>query len=799
MLSLECSEAVLGMKNNKSPGIDGLPIEFYKMFWKSIRYFLIEALSQIYTDEELTSTQKCSVLSLIHKKGEVDKLENYRPISLTNCDYKIIAFVFARRLQKVIDNLISRNQSGYIKGRYIGNNARLILDILDYCENTNTDGILLFADFQKAFDSIEWNFLFKTLEKFNFGDKFIKWIKILYTNPNFCIKNNGWISRKCKMQRGIRQGCPVSALLFLFAMEVLNEKINSSTLVKGFKHEMMENEIKCIQHADDSTFPLKDKTSLMNAIQIIEKFGNISGTKLNLSKTECILLGELKNIFQDKTSIGNVKINLNAVKCLGIYIGHNKKECNEKNWLCKLKEFEKILDSWRSRRLTIFGKCQIINSLIVSKLLYVATILENPNQDIVKKVNKIIFSFLWGKRERIKRKTLIRKIKDGGIGITDFETKVKALKASWVAKLVQKDSGLHWLLNACVGKVSLDIPYLLNTNITKTQEFNTKCLPQFYKEVICAFNECKENDQGKFQIQNIWFNRNITYKGKTLFFPNWIKSGYKYVKDLFNEQGFKTINEIKENLICSQNYLCEYMVVKSALKTYTPKLTMENKVTKINPQLTFNFQGRFEKIEGKKSKFFYNILLSKTSKKPLMERFWSELFCIDDLLVSWENIYLEKIKKIFDKNVSEFNFKLLHNLLTCNKYVNKWNKDLDKNCSNCNAEEDIKHLIFDCDIVKPIWSKISLLINIEVTWKIIVIGFPAYCSKNTFILNNILSFIAYKIYKYKMKCRILNENVTNVSLLCFLKNALAQFYLITKLAKSTECDLRIINELSEKL
>ena len=116
--------------------------------------------------------------------------------------------------------MISRNQSGYIKGRYIGNNARLILEILDYFENTNTDGILLFADCKKAFDSIEWNFLFKTLEKFNFGDKFIKWIKILYKNPNFCIKNKGWISRKCKMHRGIRQGCPVSALLFLFAMEV---------------------------------------------------------------------------------------------------------------------------------------------------------------------------------------------------------------------------------------------------------------------------------------------------------------------------------------------------------------------------------------------------------------------------------------------------------------------------------------------------------------------------------------------------------------------------------------------------
>ena len=82
-------------------------------------------------------------------------------------------------------------------------------------------------------------------------------------------------------------------------------------------------------------------------------------------------------------------------------------------------------------------------------------------------------------------------------------------------------------------------------------------------------------------------------------------------------------------------------------------------------------------------------------------------------------------------------------------------------------------------------------------WKIIVIGFPAYCRKNTFILNNVLSFIAYKIYNYKMKCRILNENVTNVSLLCFLENALAQFHFITKLAKSIECDLKIINELSE--
>lgn len=142
-----------------------------------------------------------------------------------------------------------------------------------------------------------------------------------------------------------------------------------------------------------------------------------------------------------------------------------------------------------------------------------------------------------------------------------------------------------------------------------------------------------------------------------------------------------------------------------------------------------------------------------------MESVWANTFLLDNTYV-WENIYTEKIKNIFDKNVSEFHYKLLHNLLTCYKYESKWKIDLDKNCINWHLEEDVKHLIFDCYIFQPLWKKIFEVLNVNVSWKIIIPGFPGYCNENTFVLNNVISFVAYKMYKYKMKkCRVLSENV----------------------------------------
>ena len=201
------------MALNKTPGDDGLPVEFYRTFWPNIKDLIMDAYAEAYCQGELASSQKRALLSLIYKKGDRAQLKNYRPISLSNTDYKILAFVLANRLHKVIDRIISNEQTAYIKKRFIGENIRILLDTIEYFERKNEPVVILFLDFEKAYDSIEWEFIFISLSKFGFQEKFINWVKILYKKPSFSIKINGWMSANFEPHRGIRQGCPVSCLI----------------------------------------------------------------------------------------------------------------------------------------------------------------------------------------------------------------------------------------------------------------------------------------------------------------------------------------------------------------------------------------------------------------------------------------------------------------------------------------------------------------------------------------------------------------------------------------------------------
>ena len=147
----ECACALRNMNNNKSPGSDGITTEFYKIFWNDIKSFYIKSLNYSFENGSLTTLQKQGIISLLPKKDKnLDDLKNWRPLTLLNTDYKIATKAIANRIKKYLPNLIDCSQTGFIKGRYIGENIRLIQETIEKIENENPPGLLFFADFEKS-------------------------------------------------------------------------------------------------------------------------------------------------------------------------------------------------------------------------------------------------------------------------------------------------------------------------------------------------------------------------------------------------------------------------------------------------------------------------------------------------------------------------------------------------------------------------------------------------------------------------------------------------------------------------
>ena len=161
----ECLESLKSMESNKSPGSDGLPAEFYKVFWNDINQYLSNALNCAYTKGLLSITQRRGLITLIPKKNKpTNLLTNWRPITLLNCDYKIATKSIASRIRKVLPKIINNDQTGFLKGRFIGENIRLIDSIINFTNTEKNTWFTTVCRFRKAFDSIEWSFIEKTLK-----------------------------------------------------------------------------------------------------------------------------------------------------------------------------------------------------------------------------------------------------------------------------------------------------------------------------------------------------------------------------------------------------------------------------------------------------------------------------------------------------------------------------------------------------------------------------------------------------------------------------------------------------------
>ena len=214
-------------------------------------------------------------------------MKNWRPISLLNVVYKLASSVIANRVKQTLQDIIHENQKGFIAGRFIGENIRLIYDVLFETKQQNIPGLILSIDFEKAFDTVSWKFISKTLDYFNFGESIKKWIHIFQKGAETSILQNGFMSEFFLLKRGCRQGDPLSPYIFLLCAEVLGQMLRKNINIKGIV--INNKEMKISQYADDTQI-LFDGTerSLRESLQILSKFYKLSGLKIDEEKTRAI-------------------------------------------------------------------------------------------------------------------------------------------------------------------------------------------------------------------------------------------------------------------------------------------------------------------------------------------------------------------------------------------------------------------------------------------------------------------------------------------------------------------------------
>ena len=174
---------------------------------------------------------------MIHKEGtDQSEIQNYTPILLLNVDYEIFASILANRLKKVLVQIIHQDQSGFLPKRQMKNNIRIVLNVLEYYEaHPEKQMALIFFDAEKAFDNMNWNFLLTQLQLMEAGDKFIGEIKAIYSKQEASIKVNRQLTETIHIEKGTREGCPLSSLLFILILEFLNQQIREDKRIKGLK------------------------------------------------------------------------------------------------------------------------------------------------------------------------------------------------------------------------------------------------------------------------------------------------------------------------------------------------------------------------------------------------------------------------------------------------------------------------------------------------------------------------------------------------------------------------------------
>ena len=723
----ELQLALQTMDNNKSPGLDGLSTNFYKHFWPILGHELTHVYNFAFDHGKLPLTQRRGVISLLFKKGDRSQLQNWRPITLLNTDYKILTKAIANRLKQTLPFLIHTDQTACIPGRTINDNLRLIQDAITYANETNKPLALISIDQLKAFDRVSHEFLFLTLEKFGFGPDFQRWIRLLYTDVASSVKVNGWLTAFIPLQRGLRQGCALSMPLYVLTAELLATHIRAHPNIKGLQHPASQPVIS--QYADDTTILLADDESITHVFQIFEAYEEAAGAKINLQKCKGLWCGSFRHRTDAPTDFDWTNTYL-PDKLLGIYVGNT--DCTDRNIEHKIHKLRTITATWNHRDLSLKGKALVINGLLTSTLWYLAANVHFPPWAI-QEIEDIIYAFLWNnKKPLINRDIIALPLTEGGLNIPRLKDKIQALRLNTIRRLLSPELA-HWkfltshflrLSHMPTGKHTL----ALNYNVQQID----RNIPNYHRALLTAWlahnnhHLCINPPVTLTDIlhEPLFRNPLIATNSNTFYHRDWIQAGIVTVRDLCYSviPGFlpalaiheiltdddidpkRTIHQTTQQLTQIQRAFPLHWTNAIHKHTATNHSTLQPIFAL--PNLTPDTSPI--PLDNCKTNHFYHHLLKDKQLQPPALNHWQMLpNCPTFNHTFWKNTY----PSLNTNKQGDVNWKIVHRILPTALSLYRATVYHTSYCHRCHTIENLEHLFLHCPTSISLWTRIQTYIN----------------------------------------------------------------------------------------
>ena len=406
---------------------------------------------------------------------------------------------------------------------------------MEFTKFKQIPALLVLLDFSKAFDKVSYKCLYKTLQFFGYPNYLVEWTKIMYDNFAVKIQNNGKFSSQIKIQRGVHQGGNCSANYFLLIAELLAIQIRRNDQIRAICVENCDNKIG--QYADDTgIYTLYDEESFNQLLNTLETFEKISGLEINYEKTNVYRVGSIRKSNAKFYSRNKLIWTNDSVKILGITIDHDMEKCMSKNYDSLIDKAESIMNAWAHRNLSLIGRIQVVNTLVLSLFVYRLLVLPNLSDDHVKKLNDAIKKYLWSKaRAKISNDMLEQTKENGGLGLTNIVIKEKALKATWVQKL-ESDTGLRETAYENLSPTLRDCIWICNlhekdVNIVMNNKGDAR--NSFWRDVFKAWCSYNYDNEKSEKDTFLWFNSEIRINDKPFLWEKYYKEGLCWASQLF--------------------------------------------------------------------------------------------------------------------------------------------------------------------------------------------------------------------------------------------------------------------------